>query len=119
VRASFHTPFFPLKPYVEGLAGVARTNFGVDYNNALATSSGGPSKTTGVQSSTHLEYDVFAGVDYAVLPVLDFRVELGYGGVRGSEYNFPVASGPGHTFPVQSLSTGIVFHLPFGLGKLK
>jgi hypothetical protein len=102
VRVSFHTPFIALKPYVEGMAGVARTNFGTDFSQALAVNNLTPQ--TGVQISSHLEYDGFAGVDYTVLPIMDFRIELGYGAVQG----------PSHTYPVQSLSTGLVFHLPFG-----
>jgi len=106
IRATFHTPFLPLKPYVQGSVGVARTNFGTEFNTGLATS--GVSNTTGVQISSHLEYDGFAGLDLAILPMFDFRVvELGYGAVQGNS----------HTYPVQSLSTGIVFHLPFGGGK--
>jgi hypothetical protein len=106
VRASFHTPFVPLKPYVEGMVGVARTNFGTGYNSGLAT--GGVSNTTGVQSSTHLEYDALAGLDISILPIVDFRlVELGYGAVEANS----------HTYPVGTISTGLVFHLPFGLGK--
>jgi hypothetical protein len=106
VRATFHVPFVPLKPYAEGMVGVARTNFGTQYNTGLAT--GGVSNTTGILLTTHLEYDVFAGVDIAILPLVDFRVvELGYGAVQGSS----------HTYPVQSLSTGIVFHIPFTRSK--
>ncbi|NYF79148.1 hypothetical protein [Granulicella arctica] len=106
IRATFHTPFVPLKPYVQGSVGVASTNFGTQYNSSLATS--GVSSTTGVQYSTHLEYDAFAGLDISILPVLDFRVvELGYGAVEGNS----------HTYPLGTISTGIVFHLPFGLGK--
>lgn len=106
LRATFHTPFIPIKPYVQGSIGAARTNFGTQYNNGLATS--GVSGQTGVQLSTHLEYDVFAGVDIAILPFVDFRVvELGYGAIQGNS----------HTYPVQSLSSGVVFHLPFGLPK--
>ncbi len=106
VRGSFHTPIISLKPYVEGMIGVARTNFGTQYTTGLAT--GGITKTTGIQLTSNLEYDAFAGVDYSILPFLDFRVvELGYGAVQGNS----------HTYPVQSLSSGLVFHLPFGLGK--
>ena len=108
VRATFHTPFIPIKPYVQGSVGVARTNFGTDYSNTLVT--GTLSKGSGVQISSHLEYDAFAGVDIAVVPLVDFRlIELGYGAVQGNS----------HTYPVQSLSTGIVFHLPWGLGRMK
>ncbi len=106
LRATFHTPFLPIKPYVQGSVGVARTNFGTQYNSGLATS--GVTSQTGVQLTTHLEYDAFAGVDIAILPIMDFRlIELGYGAIQGDS----------HTYPVQSLSTGVVFHLPFGLGK--
>lgn len=106
VRVSFHTPFIPLRPYVQGSGGVARTNFGTQYNSGLAT--GTVSSTTGIQLTTHPEYDVFAGLDVTILPLVDFRVvELGYGAVQGN----------GHTYPVQSLSTGIVIRLPFGLPK--
>ena len=102
LRASFHTPFVPIKPYVQGSIGVARTNFGTQYNTGLAT--GGISNTTGIQLTTHLEYDAFAGVDLTIFPLLDFRVvELGYGAVQGT----------GHTYPVGTISTGIVFHIPF------
>jgi len=106
VRAAFHTPFIAVKPYVQGSVGIARTNFGTDYNNTLVTTT--LTKTTGIQISSHLEYDAFAGVDIAILPFVDFRmVELGYGAVQGNS----------HTYPVKSLSSGIVFHLPWGMGK--
>ncbi len=106
VRATFHTPFLPLKPYVEGMLGAAQTNFGTQYNNSLTSS--GISNQNGVQYTTNFEYDAFAGLDITILPVLDFRVvELGYGAIEGNS----------HTYPVGSISTGIVFHLPFGLGK--
>ncbi len=101
VRASFHVPLVPLKPYVQGSVGFARTNFGTDYNSSLATS--GVSNTTGILLSNHVEYDAFAGADLSILPFIDFRVvELGYGAVQGHS----------HTYPVESLSTGIVFHFP-------
>lgn len=102
VRASFHVPLIPLKPYIQGSTGLARTNFGTDYNSSLATS--GVSNTTGIQLSNHVEYDVFAGADLAILPLVDFRVvELGYGAVQGHS----------HTYPVESISSGIVIHFPF------
>lgn len=105
IRGSFHTPVLRLKPYVEGMVGVARTNFGTDYNQSLVTD--GLTKDTGLQISSHLEYDAFAGVDYSIIPLVDFRLELGYGAVQGHS----------HTYPVQSGSVGLVFHLPFGPGR--
>ena len=106
IKATFHTRFIPLRPYVEGMAGVARTNFGTGYNNGL--SNAGVTNQTGVQLTSHLEYDAFAGLDISIIPLVDFRlVEVGYGAVEGNS----------HTYPVGSISTGVVFHLPFGLGK--
>jgi hypothetical protein len=102
LRVSFHTPFVPVKPYVEGMAGVARTNFGTQFNSGLATS--GLTNQTGILITSHLEYDAFAGVDLAILPLLDWRVaEFGYGAIQGNS----------HTYPVGTISTGIVLHIPF------
>ncbi|HEY0264789.1 MAG TPA: hypothetical protein VGC07_09720 [Granulicella sp.] len=113
VRLSFHAPILKIRPYVSGMVGVARTNFGVAYNNVLATTPGGISKDTGVQITTHFAYNVFAGVDYQLIPIMDWRVvELGWGGVQGKQFNNPTATGPDHMFPVGSISTGVVFHFP-------
>ena len=69
------------------MAGVGRSNYGVI----------GPNLTNG------FEYHLFAGADLRLLSVLDFRiVELGIGGLDAS----------GHNFPLKSISTGVVFHLP-------
>ena len=95
VRASFHTPFAPLKPYVQGSAGFSASDYGVPAAGKVVLSS-------------NVEYGAFAGLDIAILPVVDFRlVELGYGALQGNS----------HTYPVGTISTGLVFHLPFGLGK--
>ncbi len=94
VRGVFHTPLAPLHPYVQGSVGLARTDFGKNY-------------ALGVTYSNALQYEGFAGLDVQVLPFMDIRVlELGIGAVRGTGTN----SG---NFPVESVSSGIVFHLPF------
>lgn len=86
VRVSFHTPIRLLKPYVEGAAGLGRSDFGLSRN-----------------LSDGLEYHAYAGLDVKLLPVVDFRaVELGYGGLDAN----------GRNYPLTSVSTGFVFHLP-------
>lgn len=86
VRASFKTPLVQLKPYVEGLVGYGRSNFA-----ATPYASG-------------LEFRGLAGVDLSLLPALDFRVvELGVGSLRNT----------GNSYSIESISTGVVFHLPF------
>ena len=94
VRASFRTPLPYLKPYLEGAAGVGATNYGVLTGN------------TGVQLRNNFEYHVYAGLDVKVFPIMDFRVaEFGYGGLD------PFGTGS-HNYPLKSVSTGVVFHLP-------
>ena len=93
IRASFRTPFPRLRPYVQGSVGLARSNLNL------------PEDSSGrVQYHAGVQYRGFAGADLAILPVMDFRVvELGIGGIRNN----------GNTNLVESISTGLVFHLPF------
>jgi hypothetical protein len=104
VKASFNTRLSYLRPYVEGAFGYARSNYGV-LTNAGNTVGGNP-VLPGVATQNGLEYHVFAGADLRVLPVLDWRVvELGYGGLHSmGDYS--------HTYPLYSISSGIVFHFP-------
>jgi hypothetical protein len=88
VRVSFRTPIkvIQLKPYLQASAGLGRSDFGLSPN-----------------LSNGFEYHGYAGVDIKLLPVLDWRaVELGYGGIDGN----------GHNYPLGSVSTGFVVHLP-------
>jgi hypothetical protein len=90
IRAVFHTRFAPIRPYIQGSAGIARTDYGL--TNTIVN---------------NFQYEGFAGVDITLLPVMDFRlVEFGYGGINPMGTN-------GHNFPVKSVSSGLVFHLPF------
>jgi hypothetical protein len=94
VRAVFHTPFLPLRPYLQASAGLGRTDYGVLYSN-------------GVTVRNNFQYMGYAGLDITVLPIVDFRVvELGYGGLNPMGTN-------GHNYPIESVSSGLVFHLPF------
>lgn len=105
VKASFTTPYSFLRPYVEGAAGYARTNYGALTNAGSTTTAGNP-VLPGVSTRGNLEYHVFAGVDLRVLPVLDWRVvELGFGALQElGSYS--------HTYPLYSIGTGVVLHFP-------
>ena len=101
VRLVFHTPVKYIKPYVEGAAGLGRTNYGVLSNASLAKY-----VNPGVQTISNLEYNGFAGVDVPFAPFADWRVfEVGYGAIN----SFGNAA---HTYPMMSVSSGIVLHLP-------
>jgi hypothetical protein len=96
VRAVFHTPMAPLKPYIQGSVGLGRS----DYGLSNTTSSGQ------VILYNNFEYEGLAGLDIKLLPIMDWRVaELGYGGLNP----FGTYS---HNYPIKQVSMGFVFHLP-------
>jgi hypothetical protein len=100
-RFTFHTPIKPLKPYVEGLVGLGRSDYGL-YVGLPPSNAPVP---TPIYSN--FEYQGVAGLDIRLLPSLDFRlVEFGYGGLNP----FGTYS---HNYPVKQVGTGIVIHLPF------
>jgi hypothetical protein len=85
-RVSLHPHVLPLMPYLEGLGGVGHYDFGA-----------------GQGSSTQFEYQFLAGIDYTLIPRLDWRVvEFSYGGL--SVFN-------GDLHP-KTISTGLVLRLP-------
>ena len=97
VRASFSTRYEALRPYVEGAVGIGRSNIQTSITPSLSD----PSIPTTIQYPTGLEYRGFAGVDFRLLPYLDFRVvELGIGALRSQ----------GSSYRMESISTGVVFH---------
>lgn len=106
VRAVFRTRWVPIRPYVEGAAGIARTDYGV--SKFVSSPSGVITRQSGqITLRNNFQYMGYAGVDITLLPVMDFRlVEFGYGGLN------PLGTG-GHNYPVKTVSSGIVFHLPF------
>ncbi len=87
-RLALNTHILPIQPYVEGTVGLGSLNFA------------GGSASNGVK----FEYQVLGGLDFTVLPRVDWRVaEYSYGGLSSlNNYNF-------HP---KSLSTGIVLRLP-------
>jgi len=97
VRAVFHAPVLHsvLRPYIQGSVGLGSSNYGLLYGN------------TGIVLHNNFEYMGFAGVDIPLLPIMDFRlVEVGIGGLNPFGTN-------SHNYPLQSVSSGVVFHLPF------
>jgi hypothetical protein len=85
-RVSVHPHVLPFMPYLEGLAGIGHYDFGA-----------------GQGSSTQFEYQFLAGIDYTLVPRLDWRVvEFSYGGL--SVFN-------GNLHP-KTISTGLVLRLP-------
>ena len=96
VRARFHTPIAPLKPYIQVSAGLGRSDYGLSN-----------STSTGQDIIyNNFEYQGLAGLDLKLLPVLDWRVvEFGYGGLDP----FGTYS---HNYPIKQVSSGFVIHFP-------
>lgn len=87
-RIGLNTHILPIHPYVEAVAGLGHLN--------LAGESLG--------SATKFEYQFLGGLDFTVLPRIDWRVaEFSYGGL--STFN-------NSSFHPKSLSSGIVLRLP-------
>ena len=87
-RLALNTHILPIQPYVEGTVGLGSLNLA------------GGSSSNGVR----FEYQVLGGLDFTVLPRVDWRVaEYSYGGL---------SSVNGDNFHPKSLSTGIVLRLP-------
>jgi hypothetical protein len=86
-RVALNLHIVPLHPYVEATAGAASLQFKGGSSNGI-----------------NFEYQVLGGVDFTILPRLDWRVfEFGYGGLYVPE------GGPYHP---KSFTTAIVLRLP-------
>jgi hypothetical protein len=85
-RVSVHPHVLPIMPYLEGLGGIGYYDFG-----------------EGQGSSTQFEYQLLAGIDFTLIPHLDWRVvEFSYGGLSALD----------GTLHPKTISTGLVFRLP-------
>ena len=84
VRVAVKPPLLPIRPYVQGSVGVGGTK---------ATGATAPGIVP--VYSNKLQTGVFGGVDWTVIPHVDFRaVELGYTRITGLSANqFTVSSG--------------------------
>jgi hypothetical protein len=104
IKASFNSPIRVFRPYVQASAGIGRSNYGVLTNAGVTT--GGTTIFPGVPTQNNLEYHIYAGGDLRFAPWGDWRVfEAGYGAL----HSFGTYS---HDYPVYSISTGVVFHIP-------
>lgn len=80
-RIAIRPPVLPLKPYFEALVGLA------SYGNS--------------STSPYLNYQLLGGVDFTILPRIDWRViEYDYSALAGNSAN------------TKTLTTGIVLRLP-------
>jgi hypothetical protein len=87
-RIGLNLHVIPLHPYVEATAGVGN----IDFQGGSPT------------NSTRFEYQFLGGLDYTVLPRIDWRVaEFSYGGLSALN---------GYSFHPKTLTTGIVLRLP-------
>ena len=101
VRGTVRTPLNWLKPYGQFSVGWTRSN----ASDPTFTFTNGETKQT---YDDFVQYEVFAGADVHVFPLLDLRVvELGIGNMNR------VGSGSGSSsLGVKSIGAGIVLHLP-------
>jgi hypothetical protein len=82
-RVAFKLPVLPLRPYMEGLVGVASYNTG-----------------NGTDSTTHFNYQVVGGLDLTLVPKFDWRViEFDYSAASGQNVNAKI------------LTTGLVLRI--------
>ncbi|WP_035347354.1 hypothetical protein [Edaphobacter aggregans] len=82
-RLAFKVPVLPLRPYIEGLIGVASYNSG-----------------SGGDTTTHFNYQVAGGLDLTIFPKVDWRiVDFDYSAVSGQNVNAKI------------LTTGLVLRL--------
>jgi hypothetical protein len=85
-RVGLNTHILPLQPYIEATAGVGHATF------------------VGLPDVTKFEYQFLGGIDFTILPRIDWRVvEFSYGGLTGLNTN---------SFHPKTISTGIVLRLP-------
>jgi hypothetical protein len=85
-RVSVHPHVLPIMPYLEGLGGIGYYDFG-----------------EGQGSNTQFEYQLLAGIDFTLIPHLDWRVvEYSYGGLSTLD----------GTLHPKTISSGLVLRLP-------
>lgn len=83
-RLAFHPRILPINPYIEAVVGAGHVE-------------------DGGSSATQFEYQFLGGVDFTILPRIDWRtVEFSYGGLSGLN---------GSLHP-KTISTGLVLRLP-------
>jgi hypothetical protein len=95
LRLAAKLPVLPLTPYIQGSVGVGGPNHSVLGGN-------------GSVYSNKFQYQVLGGVDYTIVPHLDWRVaEVAYGRMSGIS-----SSSPAQVATLFTISTGLVVRLP-------
>jgi hypothetical protein len=89
-------PHFKLKPYIEAAAGYAAT-----HAKNTSDASSGKQTTDGAFTEHYPVYEILGGVDYPIIPFVDWRV-IDIGG--GSSFT----SSPNTSF--YTVSTGVMVH---------
>jgi hypothetical protein len=85
-RIALNTHILPIHPYIEGTVGLGHVDF------------------TGAGGATKFEYQVLGGLDFTILPRIDWRVaEYSYGALSTID---------NYNYRPKSLSTGLVLRLP-------
>ena len=105
LRLGIKPPLIKLKPYVQASVGYVATR-----TTNLTTVTSGSTTTTpgGTFTNQYIAYQAFAGVDYPILPILDFRiVEIGAG--QGFSTGLTFSSNAGN-ISLFNINTGLVLH---------
>jgi hypothetical protein len=106
IKLGIHPPLLRAKPYVQGSAGYLATRTFDASVPAGPTSSEG---TTATDTHQFLAYGVLGGVDYPLLPLIDFRVEAGF--LKGDDVGNKAFGGTALPAPnLFLLITGLVLH---------
>lgn len=102
IKLTVHPPLLKVKPYIQGSAGYLGTRT-LDMSTGSGSAAG--------QTDTHhfLAYGLLGGVDFPLLPLLDFRVEAGY--LHGNDLGRVLLGGAALPNPnVVMFNPGIVLH---------
>jgi hypothetical protein len=102
VRGTFHA-YKAFDAYVQGSAGLGQSDYGFAPAVIASVTKQNNTPPSRIILKNNFEYHAFAGLQLHVTRIAEWRVfEVGYGAL----------SGGGHTYPLQSVSTGVVFHFP-------
>ena len=104
LKLAVHPPLLKVKPYIQGSVGYLGTR---TVDASTVTGSASPAGQTDTHS--FLAYGVLGGVDFPLIPVLDFRVEAGF--LHGNDLGRGVLGGTALPNPnVFMINPGLVLH---------
>lgn len=100
LKLAFKAPGIKPHPYLQASGGYLATR----THNVSTTSTG--AAVGGTVENQYAGYEVFAGLDYPLLPFLDARIEAGMGQAFNTSINFTTPS----TVMLYSVNPGLVVH---------